>query len=101
MATDCKGYGGYTWNTSLFSNAGAFTDWLHDEQHMKLMVNTHDYIGLDPCQAFNTDIALALGINLATNATIQCAWTNRSFTDAVYQVITPTHAIVLQHSLCC
>ncbi len=85
MAKDCKGYGGYTWNNSLFPDPRKFTDWLHDEQHMKLMVNTHDYIGLDSCQAFYTDIAQALGVDPATNATIQCAWTNRSFTNAVYQ----------------
>ena len=62
MAKDCKGYGGYTWNNSLFPDARKFTNWLHDEQHMKLMVNTHDYIGLDPCQAFYSDIAQALGV---------------------------------------
>eukprot|EP01043_Picozoa_sp_COSAG02_P015319 COSAG02_NODE_651_length_18910_cov_12.561639_1_plen_621_part_00 len=85
MAQDCKGYGGYSWNHSLFTHPNAFTDWLHYDQNLKLMVNTHDYIGLDPCQVFYTDIAQALGVNAAKNDTIQCAWTNRSFTNAVYQ----------------
>eukprot|EP01052_Picozoa_sp_SAG31_P049777 SAG31_NODE_11061_length_1070_cov_1.268795_1_plen_356_part_11 len=85
MADDCHGYGGYSWNHSLFADPQRFTDWLHHDQHLKLMVNTHDYIGLDPCQVFYTDIAQALGVDPATNATIQCAWTNRSFTNAVYQ----------------
>eukprot|EP01047_Picozoa_sp_COSAG01_P048280 COSAG01_NODE_4690_length_4808_cov_46.552771_2_plen_579_part_00 len=84
MAKDCKKYGGYTWNTSLFADPKQFTNWLH-YQKLKLMVNTHDYIGIDPCQVFYTDVAEALGVDPATNATIQCAWTNRSFTNAVYQ----------------
>jgi hypothetical protein len=85
MAKDCKGYGGYTWNHSLFADPKAFTDWLHRDRNLKLMVNTHDYIGLDPCQAFYPDIAQALDVDPASNVTIQCAWQNRSFTDAVYQ----------------
>ena len=125
MAPNCQGYGGYSWNHSLFADPKAFTEWLHTDQHLKLMVNTHDYIGLDPCQvrgnsfqklcqssrihsvlapavfstrslnlhvciypsgqAFYREMAEAMGVDPSTNATLQCAWTNKTFSNAVYE----------------
>lgn len=75
----------YSWNHSLFADPKAFTEWLHTDQSLKLMVNTHDYIGVDPCQVFYKDMAKAVGVDPATNATLQCAWTNKTFSDAVYE----------------
>ena len=87
-ASNCHGYGGYTWNKTLFADPAAFTKWMHEDENLKLMVNTHDYIGIDPCQAFYQDMARALGVDPSTNVTLQCSWTNKSFSNAVF-----THAL--------
>ena len=85
MAPHCHGYGGYTWNRTLFPDPKAFTSWLHTTAHLKLLVNTHDYIGVDPCQRFYTHMAHELGVDPRTNATLACGWTNSSYTKALYR----------------
>jgi hypothetical protein len=42
-------YGGYTWNRDLIPDPSAFTQKLH-EHRLRLLVNTHDYTGVDACQ---------------------------------------------------
>jgi len=81
---DCKGYGGYTWNRTLFKNPKAYTKYLHDEEHMRLLVNTHDYTGVDSCQDFYPAMAKQLGVDPATHAILPCAWSNKSWVNAVY-----------------
>ena len=35
-----KGWGGYTWNTTLFPNVTEFVEYLHD-RHVQLAINFH------------------------------------------------------------
>ena len=62
-----KGWGGYTWNTSLYEDPQAFIDLLHSDEHrLQLSLNFHPDNGVDACQKMYGEFARALGVDPAT-----------------------------------
>jgi len=90
-----KGWGGYTWNRSLFSDPEAFAESLA-ERGLKLSLNYHPDNGIDVCQSAHGPLARALGLDASSTATIVDL--NQNATSAVYAsayfdlVIRPIHA---------
>ena len=73
------------WNSTLFPDAQAFTQWLHD-RGLKVIVNTHDYSGIDHCQGDVYAAAAAIvGQDPASNVTIPCNIQNKTYATALLQ----------------
>ncbi len=60
-----KGWGGYTWNRTLFSNPSAFIDKLHTK-NIHIATNFHPDGTIDACQDPYVDFAKALGVDPST-----------------------------------
>lgn len=108
------GWGGYTWNHSLFANVSEFVDYLHG-YNIKLSINFHPdngtptlrskrlsplvsprlaVAGIDVCQAAYRNMSRVLGSDPAAKATLvdfDQASENQTYSDAYFQyVIAPT-----------
>lgn len=59
-------WGGYTWNTTLFSDPQAFVAKLHEMRGptgIRLSLNFHPDSGIDMCQKYHNNMATALGMD--------------------------------------
>lgn len=66
-------WGGYTWNTSLFADPGAFITKLHASRGpvgIKVAVNTHPDEGIDACQEGYAAMAAAIGADSSKGKTL-------------------------------
>ena len=78
--TDCTaGYGGYVWNKKLFPDPLDFTEWLHNDANLSLVLNIHDQCGIDVCQEGYNVSAVAAGIDPASKQPIPCQMTNKTY----------------------
>lgn len=78
------GWGGYTWNRTLFPDPEAFQRDLH-RQGLQLTLNTHDQCGIQRTQGLvYRRMAAAMGLPVGSHQTVQCHLQNKSFTDALY-----------------
>ena len=58
----CKGYNGYDWNEGLFPDPKGFvaavkSGSLSGSRPLKLLLNTHNFLGMDQCQAEFAELA--------------------------------------------
>eukprot|EP00045_Choanoeca_perplexa_P016850 m.232749 g.232749 ORF g.232749 m.232749 type:complete len:892 (+) comp17374_c0_seq25:3801-6476(+) len=88
-----KGWGGYTWNSSLFPDVQEFVDYLHRD-NIKLSINYHPDNGIDACQTAYETMAKVLGVDPSSKATLKDfnqASENATYSEAYFQnVIQPT-----------
>jgi alpha-glucosidase (family GH31 glycosyl hydrolase) len=77
---DCTaGFGGYVWNKKLFPDPLDFTEWLHNDANLSLVLNIHDPCGIDVCQEGYNVSAVAAGIDPASKQPIPCQMTNKTY----------------------
>ena len=76
-------WGGYSWNTTLFSDPQRFVDKLHASrgpQGIKLSLNYHPDAGVDACQKNYKEMALVTGVDPTSNKTISDIDQNKNST---------------------
>ena len=75
----CKRCLGLIWNKKLFPDPLDFTDWLHNDANLSLVLNIHDPCGIDVCQEGYNLSAVAAGIDPASKQPIPCQMTNKTY----------------------
>jgi alpha-glucosidase (family GH31 glycosyl hydrolase) len=85
-----NGWTGYTWNTELFPDPDAFMKKLHD-RGMKLTLNLHPADGFRPDEAQYAEVAKYMGIDPASNKTIEFDCTDKKFMDAYFDIVHHEH----------
>ena len=80
-----QGWGGYTWNRSLFADPAAFQKSLHS-RGLQLVLNTHDQCGVQSTQGeiYNA-IAKDMGVDPASNSTVACHLQDKVYTDSLWK----------------
>ena len=78
-----EGFGGYSWNTSLFPAPSAFLDGVHS-RGLQVMANIHNQCGIDHCQANFSAVAAIAGINASSRAVVPCAFSSQRYVDSLY-----------------
>lgn len=79
-----SGWTGYTWNTSLFPDPDAFAAWLHTHG-LRLTLNVHPADGVQAHEGAYRDMALALGVDPATEDPIAFDVTDPAFMLAYFE----------------
>eukprot|EP00037_Helgoeca_nana_P024720 m.264950 g.264950 ORF g.264950 m.264950 type:complete len:588 (-) comp26734_c0_seq2:1837-3600(-) len=100
----CSAYNAYDWNTELFPDPRAYVATVHTgnwsaavgpapHRPLKLILNTHNFLGVDVCQAEYADVAAAAGwdptggqpipFNLSSPATMTAVFKHLLSRDAV------------------
>lgn len=81
---------GYTWNKDLFPDPDKFMKNLHD-RGMKITLNLHPALGIRPYEDQYKDVAKYLGVDPATEKTIEFDCTDKKFMDAYFDVVHHQH----------
>lgn len=81
-----SGWTGYTWNTDLFPDPPAFVAWLH-QQGLKTSLNLHPALGIRPYEAQYGDMAKRLGIDPASQETIDFNIADPDFANAYFDLL--------------
>eukprot|EP01050_Picozoa_sp_SAG11_P007674 SAG11_NODE_647_length_7957_cov_2.900903_11_plen_315_part_00 len=79
------GYGGYSWDRSLFSDPQGFQFWMHSERNLSLLLNLHDAYGEDHCQRAYANVSRAIGHDPSRNVTIPCQFEDQALQVALHR----------------
>lgn len=80
------GWTGYTWNRKYFPEPEAFTKWLHDNG-FRVTLNTHPADGIRPFEEIYPKVAEAMGVDPASEKTIEFDVTDPEFLDVYFNVL--------------
>jgi alpha-glucosidase (family GH31 glycosyl hydrolase) len=92
LSRHITGWGGYTFNSSLFPDPTDWIDYVHSEGNvmghsLKLSLNLHPQTGVDATQTVYPQVARALGIDPATNITVVCDYDNQTYSDVLFNLV--------------
>lgn len=79
-----EGFGGYTWNASLFPDPTAFLNGAH-AQGFEVMANLHNQCGIDHCQANYSAVAAAAGLDPTSRAVVPCAFSSQRYVESLFR----------------
>lgn len=83
-----KGWGGFTWNKTLFADPAGWVQSLH-ERDLHILLNIHPDAPLDNCQTAYPTVAAALGMDPHGTEAITLDFNNKTIADAYYSLVIP------------